>query len=108
MRKHVAAVIGTAALIGAALPAVAAAPASAAAFTCHPVSHTYIVNGEKVPVHATPSPRGRVIDYVYKNNQVRAQFQCDNSTGTWECIGQCHDPEETLNGRWVARNYLRG
>ncbi|MEU1404429.1 hypothetical protein ABZ471_19010 [Streptomyces sp. NPDC005728] len=108
MRKHVAAVIGTAALIGAALPAVVAAPASAAAFTCHPVGHTYIVNKEKVAVHATPSPRGRVTGYVYKDNKVHAGLECKNSTGTWECIGQCHDPEESLAGRWVYRNYLRG
>ncbi|MFJ9818979.1 hypothetical protein ACIRU3_27745 [Streptomyces sp. NPDC101151] len=108
MRKHVAAAFGTVVLVGAGLPAVAAAPASAAAFTCHPTSHTYIVHNEKVPVHATPSGRGRVISYVYKDNKVSSKLECKMSDGTWECIGQCHDPEETLNGRWVYRNYLRG
>ncbi|MCX4879245.1 MULTISPECIES: hypothetical protein [unclassified Streptomyces] len=109
MRKRVAAVIGTAALIGAALPAVVAAPASArASFSCHPVGHTYIVNKEKVAVHATPSSSAGVTGYVYKDNKVSAQLECENSGGTWECIGSCHDPEESLAGRWVHRGDLRG
>ena len=45
---------------------------------------------------------------MYKDNQVHAALECTNSSGTWECIGQCHDPEESLSGRWVFRNYLRG
>jgi hypothetical protein len=108
MRKHVAAVFGTAALIGAALPAVASAPASAAAFSCHPVGHTYTVNKEKAPVHASPSASARVISYVYKDNKVTAKLECNNSGGTWECSGDCHDPEESLAGRWVYRDYLKG
>lgn len=96
MRKRVAAVIGTVALIGAALPAVVAAPASAASFSCHPVGHAYIVNKEKVAVHASPSRNARVTGYVYKDNKVNAKLECENSGGTWECIGDCHDPEESL------------
>lgn len=107
MRKRVAAVIGTAALIGAALPAVVAAPASAASFSCHPVGHAYIVNKEKVAVHASPSRNARVTGYVYKDNKVNAKLECENSGGTWECIGDCHDPEESLAGRWVHRGDLR-
>jgi hypothetical protein len=108
MRKHVATLFAAAALVGAALPVAASVPASAASFSCQPVSHSYTVSQEKVAVHATPSPRGSVVGYKYKDNKVHTDFACSNSTGDWVCIGQCHVDEESITGRWVFRNYLKG
>ncbi|MFC9630855.1 hypothetical protein ACFTY8_16535 [Streptomyces mirabilis] len=81
---------------------------SAASFSCQPVSHGYSVSQEKVAVHATPSPRGSVVGYKYKDNKVHADFACSTSTGDWVCIGQCHVDEDSITGRWVFRNYLKG
>jgi hypothetical protein len=108
MRKRVASLFATAALVGAALPVAVAMPASAAAFSCQPVRHSYTVSQEKVAVHATPSPRGSVVGYEYKDNKVHADYACGNSTGNWVCIGQCHVDEDAITGRWVFRNYLKG
>jgi CubicO group peptidase (beta-lactamase class C family) len=83
---------------------VAAMPASAAASSCRPVSHGYTVSQEKVAVHATPSPRGSVVGYKYKDNKVHADYACSNSTGNWVCIGRCHVDEDAIAGRWVFRN----
>jgi hypothetical protein len=49
-----------------------------------------------------------VVGYKYKDNKVHADYACSNSTGNWVCIGQCHVDEESITGRWVFRNYLKG
>lgn len=111
MRKHAAALIGTAALIGAALPALVAAPASASgAIRCQPVAHRYVVTKSKAPVHKTPRPGGTVIGHVYKGQHVVSRYECDNSDGTWECISRCQvsdNGDDSFWGNWVYRGYLR-
>lgn len=108
MRKHVAALIGTAALLGAAVPAVVAAPASAAAFSCKPVAHRYVVTKAKAPVHKTPGAHGTVIGHLAKGKKVVSVYECQKSDGTWECVDNCEVSEDSLYGHWVYRGYLRG
>ncbi|ANP53724.1 hypothetical protein J2Z21_007993 [Streptomyces griseochromogenes] len=111
MRKHVAALIGTAALIGAAVPAVVATPASASSsIRCQPVGRHYVVTKDQAPIHKTPSPRGTVIGHAGKGHHVVSYYECDNSNGTWECISNCQVSDNgapTLYGHWIYRGYLR-
>ncbi|SEC51224.1 hypothetical protein SAMN05216532_1603 [Streptomyces sp. 2231.1] len=111
MRKHAAALLGTAALLGAAVPALAAAPASATSFSCNPVAHRYVVTKGKAPVHKTPAARGKVIGHVYKGAKVVSRYECEKSDGTWECIASCEVSDNgapKLYGHWVYRGYLKG
>ncbi|MFF7754288.1 hypothetical protein ACFZCP_34790 [Streptomyces sp. NPDC007971] len=110
MRKHVAALIGTAALIGAAVPAVVAAPASAASLRCEPVGHRYVVTKDEAPIHKTPSPRGKVIGHALKGHHVVSHYECNNSSGTWECLSDCQVSDNgpsTVYGHWIYRGYLK-
>ncbi|MGW0767472.1 hypothetical protein [Streptomyces sp. NPDC002676] len=111
MRKHAAALIGTAALIGAAVPALVAAPASASTLSCRPAAHRYVVTATKAAVHKTPSARGTVIGHVYKGQQVVSKYECNNGGTLWECIKDCQVSDNgtpTVWGHWVYRGYLRG
>ncbi|MFC8141928.1 hypothetical protein ACFUKV_09195 [Streptomyces paradoxus] len=109
MRKRSATLLASAALIGATLPLMGAGSASAAAFKCQPTSRDYVVAKEKVAVHASFSANARVVDYVYKNNEVHAYWDCTNSSGNpWVCIGSCRVDDESISGRWVYRGHLKG
>ncbi|GAP48977.1 hypothetical protein [Streptomyces azureus] len=109
MRKRSATLLATAALIGAALPLMGAGSASAAGFKCQRTSHDYVVVKEKAAVHSSFSANARVVDYVYKNNEVHAYWDCTNSSGNpWVCIGSCRVDEDSISGRWVYRGYLKG
>ena len=109
MRKHAAALIATAALIGAAVPAVVATPASAGTVRCQPVGHRYVVKKDNAAIHKTPSPRGKVIGRAAKGHHVVSYYECDNSSGTWECIKDCRVSDNgpaTWYGHWIYRGYL--
>lgn len=106
--RNISALLVTAALVGTALPVLGAGPASAEGFSCRPESQTYTVVPERAPVHARFRSDSRVVDFVYRNNQVHASWDCTNSSGQpWVCIAQCRVDEDAIEGHWVHRTHLR-
>ncbi|MER6736126.1 hypothetical protein [Streptomyces puniciscabiei] len=51
-----------------------------------------------------------MIGYVHKGRHVVSGYECDNSSGTWECISNrqvSDNSDDSLWGHWVCRGYLR-